>query len=252
MKQLLKSYWKKILFFVLAGAVGGFFLGLYSLESYPAEMQAELAAQGITNAIMGVVTAAQSAGYGLVLGSLGIILSKKIGLWKDTISFAKKPLMESVVVSIIGGGALILLDICFFGKYSQAIMDSYSTKPTVSYILASVTYGAVIEEVMLRLFMMSLFAFVLHKLFGKGKEYPAETILIISNIVSALLFAAGHLPATQMLLGLSPMILLRCFLLNGGIGLLFGRLYRKHGLTYAMLAHGGCHVVSKLIWILFL
>ena len=38
---------------------------------------------------------------------------------------------------------------------------------------------------------------------------------------------------------------------NGGIGLLFGLLYRKYGLRYAMIAHGGCHVVSKLIWILF-
>ena len=36
------------------------------------------------------------------------------------------------------------------------------------------------------------------------------------------------------------------------VGLLFGWLYRKHGLQYAMIAHGGCHLISKLIWILFL
>ena len=35
-------------------------------------------------------------------------------------------------------------------------------------------------------------------------------------------------------------------------GLAFGWLYRKFGLRYAMIAHGGCHVVSKLIWILFI
>ena len=40
--------------------------------------------------------------------------------------------------------------------------------------------------------------------------------------------------------------------LAGSFGLLFGWLYRKYGLRYAMIAHGGCHVVSKLIWILFL
>ena len=54
-----------------------------------------------------------------------------------------------------------------------------------------------------------------------------------------------------MLMRLTPMIIFRCFLLNGGFGLLFGWLYRKYGLRYAMIAHGGCHVVSKLIWILF-
>ena len=40
--------------------------------------------------------------------------------------------------------------------------------------------------------------------------------------------------------------------LNVSTTLLFGRLYRKHGLRYAMLAHGGCHIVSKLIWLLFI
>lgn len=125
-------------------------------------------------------------------------------------------------------------------------------KPTPAYILGCVTYGAVIEEVMLRLFMMSLIALVLHLIFERGKETASVWVLVTANIISALLFAAGHLPATQILLGLSPMILVRCFLLNGGIGLLFGWLYRKFGLRYAMLAHGGCHVVSKLIWILFL
>ncbi len=109
-----------------------------------------------------------------------------------------------------------------------------------------------IEEVMLRLFMMSLVAFILNKLFGKKQEKPTTGILITANVIAAFLFAAGHLPATAMLMGITPMILVRCFLLNGGFGLLFGWLYRKYGLRYAMLAHGGCHIISKLIWILFL
>ena len=54
-----------------------------------------------------------------------------------------------------------------------------------------------------------------------------------------------------MSIGLNPVIIFRCFLLNGGAGLLFGRLYRKYGIHYAMLGHALAHVVSKLIWILF-
>ena len=147
---------------------------------------------------------------------------------------------------------MILPDILFFGKYVPMIMDSYSVKPTIPYMLAAVLYGGVIEEVMLRLFMMSLIAFVLHKLFGKKTETPATGILIAANVIAALLFAAGHLPATAMTMGITPMILFRCFLLNGGAGLFFGRLYRKYGIHYAMLGHGLAHVVSKLIWILFI
>lgn len=252
MKVFIHKYWKTLLFFAVVGLLGGFFSGIYMLDSYPPEIQQQILDQGITNAMLGLVTAVQSAGYGLVLGALGILLGKKTGLWKDERHFEKKPLILTAVVSLIGGMALILPDILFFGKYSQPIMDSYAVKPTVPYMLASVLYGGVIEEVMLRLFMMSLIAFVLHKLFGKNREMPANGVLIAANVVAAMLFAAGHLPATAMLMGISPMILIRCFLLNGGFGLLFGYLYRKYGLRYAMIAHGGCHVVSKLIWILFI
>ena len=47
--------------------------------------------------------------------------------------------------------------------------------------------------------------------------------------------------------GLTPMIVLRCFLFNGGMGLIFGRAYRKHGIHYAMLSHIFAHVGMKLI-----
>lgn len=250
MKNFVKAYRKVILFYVSVGAIGGFFLGLYSMDSYPSPMQQELMEQGITKIILGLVTAIQSAGYGLILGSFGILLSKKTGLWKDKVAFGKEPLLYSILVGIIGGLVMILSDTLFFGKHSQIIADSYLVKPTVSYILASVTYGAVIEEVMLRLFMMSLTAWLLHQVFEQKKTEVSTAVLVVSNLLSAALFAVGHLPATFTLLGSSPLIIFRCFLLNGGLGLLFGWLYRKHGLHYAMVAHGGCHVVSKLIWVL--
>ena len=252
MKAFIRKYWKTLLFFSLVGLAGGFFTGLYLLDSYPAHIQQEILSQGITPAVLGLVTSVQSAGYGLVLGAIGIILGKKTGLWKDETAITKKPLMITIVISVIGGLALILPDILFFGKYSQVIMDSYAVKPTVPYMIAAVLYGGVIEEVMLRLFMLSLIAFILQKIFAREKELPTTGILIVANVIAVLLFAAGHLPATAILMGITPMILFRCFLLNGGFGLLFGWLYRKYGLRYAMLAHGGCHVISKLIWILFI
>ena len=252
MKEFLMKYWKTLLFFGIVGLVGGFFTGLYVLDSYPEDMRQEILSQGITKPILGLVSAVQSAGYGIVLGAVGIFLGKQTGLWKDEITIAKKPLVITIAVSVAGGLCLILPDILFFGKYVPAIMDSYAVKPSVPFMLAAVLYGGVIEEVMMRLFMMSLVAFILHKIFGKKAESPAAGILVAANVIAALLFAAGHLPGTAAMMGITPMILFRCFLLNGGFGLLFGWLYRKYGLRYAMLAHAGCHVVSKLIWILFL
>ena len=248
MEKFIRSYWKTLLFFVIIGLVGGFFVGLYTLDSYPEELREQAYAEGLNDFLIGVVTAVQSAGYGLVLGTVGILLAKNLGLWRDERSVTAKPLLFAILISIIGGLTLILSDILFFGKYSDVIANSYAVKPTLPYLIATVTYGAVIEEVMLRLFMMSLVAFVLKKLTRK----EGVGILVAANIVSALLFAAGHLPATIMMIGTTPLIIFRCFLLNGGIGLLFGWLYRKYGFRYAMIAHGGCHIISKLIWILFI
>ena len=156
MKRFLKTYWKTLLFFAVIGMIGGFCVGLYALDSYPAEMQQEILAQGLTRPMLGVVSAFQAAAYGLILGAIGIALAKKVGLWKDEVHFEKKPLTAAVIVSLIGGLAMILLDIFFFGRFSRPILDSYLVKPSLVFILGSVTYGAVIEEVMLRLFMMSL------------------------------------------------------------------------------------------------
>lgn len=252
MKSFFQTYWKTLLFFAAVGAVGGFGVGLYLLDTYPPEMTQELLAQGLTPMLMALITAAQSAAYGLVLGTAGIWLGKKTGLWRDERSITAKPLLYTVVISVIGGMALILPDVFFFGKHIPTIAASYTQKPTIPYLVATVTYGAVIEEVMLRLFFLSLVAFVLWKIFARRSEAPSAAVLAAANIVAALLFAAGHLPTTFVTIGSTPLIIFRCFLLNGTFGLAFGWLYRKHGLRYAMMAHGGCHIVSKLIWILFL
>ena len=252
MKRFIYKYWKTLLFFTLSGLVGGFFVGIFMMDSSPVEIQQQIYEQGITDTILCLVSALQYAGYGLVLGFFGILLGKKIGLWKDETSIMKKPLIVSVMVGVAGGLVLILSDLLYFGKYVEAIMNSYAVKPTFAYILGAVICGGVVEEVMLRLFMMSLIAFILHKVFGKKNEKPAVAVLVVANIVAAVLFAAGHLPATAALMGITPMILFRCFLLNGGFGLLFGYLYRKYGLRYSMIAHAGCHVVSKVVWIVFI
>ena len=167
MERFVRTYWKTLLFFVIIGLVGGFFVGLYVLDSYPEELREQAYAEGLNDFLIGVITAVQSAGYGLVLGTVGILLAKNLGLWRDERSVAAKPLLFAILISIIGGLTLILSDIFFFGKYSEVIANSYAVKPTLPYLIATVTYGAVIEEVMLRLFMMSLVAFVLKKLVKK-------------------------------------------------------------------------------------
>ena len=197
MKKFIKSYWKLLLFFSVVGLVGGFFVGLYGVDSYSPEMEQEMLDAGLTRNTVGFISAVQSATYGLILGAIGIFFAKKVGLWRDKLSFETKPMIVTTAVCLIGGLALILPDIFFFGKYSEAIMESYAAKPSIPYLIATVTYAGVIEEVMVRLFLMSLVAFILHKIFERGKEKTSVWVLAVANIICALLCAAGHLPATD-------------------------------------------------------
>ena len=102
MKAFIKSYWKTLLFFALVGAVGGFGVGFYLLDSYPEDMVQALLAQGMTPVLLALVTAVQSAGYGIVLGGIGIRLAKKVGLWRNERSIEGKPLLYTVIISVIG------------------------------------------------------------------------------------------------------------------------------------------------------
>lgn len=249
MKKILKNNYKFLIFLAFFGIVGGYFTALYSIQTIdPVILEQTIAQLGSIDVVI-VITTIQSLGYALVLGILGKILANKIGLWRP-LTFIKKGNLELCVVVILGGAAFILVDHLFFANFSNVIKNSYALPPTPEYIIASITYGSVIEEVMLRLFLMSLLAFIFQKL-SKRHEVD-DKILIIANVISAAIFATGHLPATVISIGITPMILLRCFVMNGGFGLLLGRLYRKYGIHYAMIGHAGLHIVSKLIWILFI
>ena len=215
---MIKNNLKFIIFLVIFGLVGGYFTALYTIDSLDQAVIDEALAQiGSIEALIAITTV-QSLIYAVILGLIGKIIAEKIGLWRK-ISFESKPLIYTVVASLIGGMIFILLDVFAFGKLIPAVLDSYASKPTFSYIIASITYGGVVEEVMLRLFFMSGIAFLL-KLLSRRKEV-SESQLVWANIISALLFAAGHLPATALTVGITPIILIRCFLLNGGFGLVF-------------------------------
>jgi len=248
---------KKPLLFALCllpiAAVAGIFVGYYQLDTLADEVIAELVAQVGSAEILVVIGALQTIGYALFCGFFGYILAEKIGLLKP-IRLERKKLWVTLAISLVGG-VVFSLDYWTFGNLIDGIKEADAAGLTFSGITASVLYGGIIEEVMLRLFFMSLIAFALWKLFFRKheRENIPTKVFVIANALAAILFAAGHLPATISIFGtLTPLILFRCFLLNGGFGLLFGWLYRKYGIVYAMIGHALFHIISKLIWVIFI
>lgn len=251
MKKFIKDHFKFLLLILISGLIGGYCLGLYSYDSLSIDLLKELQKQNVTKEMVAISSMIQYGMlFGLILASIGIILSKKINLWKE-FKINKKALITTIIITIIGALILFPGDKLIFGSLNTWVLEQYTVKPTIYKIIGGLLVGGIIEEVMMRLFFMSLIVFIISKFYKNKKEIPT-IIFIIANIISALLFAAAHLPSTLTMTSLTPIIIIRCFLFNGGLGLCFGYLYRKYGIGYAMISHGLCHLISDMLMILFI
>ncbi len=247
---------KKPLLFVLAlvpiALVGGYFTGVYGWEELTDDVKGQILAQTGNNlSLYYLITTLQALLYAVIFGFFGYILSGKTGLMKP-VRFEKKPMMLTLGLTLFTG-LILCSDLFYFRNHIPQVAAMYRGRPSFAYWVASVLYGGVIEEILMRLFMMSLLVWLAWKIFFRREANPPTGVMIAANILAAILFAAGHLPSTMQMFGeTTPMILLRCFLLNGAGGLVFGSLYRKYGIQYSMTAHAGAHIVWKILWILFL
>ncbi len=255
MTTFLNRFRRPLLFalaLVPAAIIGGYFSGVYGWAELTDDMKSQILAQsGNDQSLYYLITTMQALLYALLFGFFGYILSDRIGLMKP-VRFEKKPVMVTVGMTLFTG-LVLSTDLFYFRNHIPQIAAMYQGKPSFAYWVASVLYGGVIEEIMLRLFVMSLIVFLAWKIIFRREPKPPTGVMIAANIIAALLFAAGHLPSTMQMFGeITPMILLRCFLLNGAGGLVFGYLYRKYGIQYSMMAHAGAHIVWKIIWIILL
>ena len=252
MKDYIKDNWKFLLFVLISGLIGGYCTGLYMPEMFSQEMLQQLQEKGMTAEMLALSGAVQyGIFYGVILAEIGLILSKKVGLWKE-FRFDKNAAAAATIIAVIAALCLFPGDKLIFGSFSSWVNDVYKISPGLPKIIAGLLVGGVIEEVMMRLFFMSLLALIISKLFRKNEKVLPVRVFAAANMISALLFAAGHLPGTMAMTTLTPLLLFRCFLFNGGLGLCFGWLYRKYGIGYAMAAHGAAHLISDLLMIIFL
>ena len=252
MKRLSKDNWKFLLLVLLGGLIGGYCIGLYSYNSLSEELLQQLQNQNVSKEMVALASSIQyGILFGVILASIGIVLSKKINLWKE-FRIDKKAILATAIITIIGALVLFPGDKLIFGSFNTWVYEQYITKPTIYKMVGGLLVGGIIEEIMMRLFFMSLIVFIISKLLYKSKKEIPTLVFIIANVLSALLFAAGHLPSTATMTVLTSLIIIRCFLFNGGLGLCFGYLYRKYGIGYAMISHGLCHLISDILMILFI
>ncbi|MEL1265260.1 CPBP family glutamic-type intramembrane protease [Pseudoxanthomonas putridarboris] len=105
-------------------------------------------------------------------------------------------------------------------------------------------YGGIVEELLLRLFLMTLLVWIVARVRG---TLPGPAAYWTAIVLAALLFGAGHLPAAHHIWGLDAVVVLRTVGLNAVIGIVCGWLYWRQGLEMAMLAHFSADIVLHIL-----
>lgn len=167
----------------------------------------------------------------------------------------KAILVPSIALGVVAALVIIALDLFVFapvlrlglGKAAEALGAQSAVKPAAWEGFLASFYGGINEEISLRLFLFSLLAFI-GKIFSHTADgHPTRAVLWIANILAAILFGLGHLPATALLVPLTPLVITRAVVLNGLAGLAFGYLYFTRGIESAMLSHFSADIVLHVI-----
>lgn len=137
-------------------------------------------------------------------------------------------------------GCLVGLALLALSRLTEPVMPA-STSASLPYIalwkrLASSFYGGIAEELMCRLFLMSLLVWLARQFLARNAAATSGTAWF-GIVGAAFLFGIGHLPAAAAQWPLTTMVIMRIVVLNAAGGIVFGWLYWRRGLAHAMVAH---------------
>lgn len=243
----------KVVLLALIGAVAGILIAYYQYLTMTPELASTLMDQLGSLEMLFVVSGLQTAVLTAVAAAVGFKLRKKLDLPEAKLP-DKSGILAALAVGFASSLVITLAEKFVFMQYLPDAMESFSFSPL--YLAAAVLYGGIIEEVLLRLGLMTVILWLLTRSQKKqnaaeglepAKRHVSDLQAWIAISISALLFALGHLPATSQMFGLSVPIVIRSLLLNGFAGIGFGWLYWKKGLIYAMLGHIMAHVFNQLV-----
>ena len=152
-------------------------------------------------------------------------------------------LRPQLAPALPAGLAIALLLVGFW----SVVRVQHFAAPLLAFELPLATkllYGGIVEELLLRWGLMSLFVWIAWRIGGAARPVPVWA-LWSGLVASSLLFAVGHLPALYVLLPGPPQWFVGMALAANFIpGILFGWLYWWRGLEAAMMAHALAHLFA--------
>lgn len=251
-ENLKKFSWKEFLILTAAGLFGA----IISLPAVWTSVEETARRAEIPVQLLLGSQIVQSAILMLLAVGLGLLLSSKTGLgapilrgYLDGEAVGEKfrsHILSSISLGVLGAIAAKILDAWLFIPNMPGFSSVISQTSGWKGILASF-YGGITEEILSRLFFLTLLAWILSWLTRTGSQNPSPTVVWLAILGSAIIFGLGHLPATLMTNQFSLMILARALVLNGIPGIIFGYLYWKRGLEFSMMAHFSADLIVHAI-----
>lgn len=169
--------------------------------------------------------------YGLMI-CIGAVLSIRQGikfLFLEHIFAIGQLLGPGLLAGFLCATFLVVTDLFIFHSLSPST-HAITIHPL--YGLGGAFYGALNEEVNLRLFFCSLIASVGALIF---KNRYRTGIIWMSIVVSSIIFGLGHLQAVTA--PLTPLLFTKIVMLNSVAGIIFGWLFWYKGFEVAVCAH---------------
>ena len=234
----------------LIGALGLLPYIITLLQQHAAELKMPLPTLAVLSLIQPMVLCLVAAMLGLyLLPSTGLdlpYLKRLLGGAAPRISFGTT-LWQSALAGFVAGGVLVGL-IAVTGYEDMMSAGAQQTPEPQWYagLLASL-YGSINEEVMLRLGLMTLVAFVAGRIRATEQGLTTPVGMWVAIVLAALLFGAGHLPAAAAMTTLTPLLVTLIVVFNSIGGAIFGWLFWKRGLEAAMIAHFCADIVLHVL-----
>ena len=195
-----------------------------------------------------------------VMVFVGLKLGRKLGLgapllesWLDN-ELSRKTgtiLKDGVLVGIAVGVVVLAIVLALVPTLPKLPFVAVAKIALWKRVLACF-YGGIYEELLTRLFLLTLIAWLVTKLLRRSVAPLTRTPFWIANLTTAILFGLGHLPSASLVMPITPLVVLAALLLNGIAAIPFGLLYRKHGLESAMIAHFSADFVLYVVGVSFL
>lgn len=141
----------------------------------------------------------------------------------------------SIGLGFLAGILIIIEDYLLYYFGGTTLTVTTITAPVWQGFLAAF-YGGINEEILMRLFFMSILIWIFFKIKKTEDGKPTHLSIWVAIILAAILFGIAHLAFTSALIAITPVIIARAVILNGIGGVIFGWLYWRKGLESAMIS----------------